>query len=546
MSTRDLREQLSGYQGELRVWASDAENHPARCSVFSAAKARRGFTAQEWRRRYSDAPFMLKVIRQIIVALHRDRRTTTWEGLQEALQEQMAKRTDLHPGVRKYVAYAVEQYLDAHDVPPLQYEGLKFFSLDPSVGSQGRELVAWALLYSSPDGFREVRRLRVKKARGSMGPEHDRWAAAAAHIAAGVWMEIPPTRIRVVEVGLFDGSAEVVFEGTPEEARARYDTYARPIIQSLVQPVDYRPGQSCKDCKLAGCCPSLHDFSGCLGQKKPGTHTRSVSAADLELYSNCAARWYLEKDCFLPKEDASSEAADRGRIIHRWLAEAHARGGKCAESDVAAYGESGTFTGTLTEEEYGKARDFLIAHARSCPLVDGVEVVSIESPVYGYDRDADVVIASEPDLVYREADGRIVVRETKTTTEMPEDAGETFDRFFAAPWLINIASTANDAFGNSSGRPRIELEVITPDESRTFAWDLEQDAEAARIARADVRRRASTWNRDASWSAAPGAQCTRCPVRRWCPDAADTDGDAGDRLRASDEPCAGLPVDWAE
>ncbi|MZD16894.1 PD-(D/E)XK nuclease family protein [Streptomyces bottropensis] len=546
MSTLDPREQLSRYEGALRVWASDAESYAARCGVFSAAKARRRFTAVGWERRYGDDPLMLGVIRKIIVALHRDERTATWEGLQEALREQMAQCADLHPGLRRYVAHAVEQYLDAHDELAAQYGEMRFVAFDPVIGGQGREVIVWATLYCSADGVREVRRLRVKKARGST-EEHDRWATVAAYIANGVPMRMPPTRIRVVEVGLFDGSTAVVFEGTPDEVRARYEAHGRPVIRGLVEPVGYRPGQPCQKCKLAGCCPSLQDLSGCLGQRRPGTHTRSVSAADLELYLKCPSRWYLESEFRLPADNTSSDASDRGRAIHRWLAQAHARGTRCTDQDVAPYGQTGVFTGTLTAEEYGKVREFLIAHARSCPLSDdGAKVVSVEPSVYGYDENADVVIASQPDLVYRDASGRIFVRETKTTTQMPADESDAFDRFFPVPWLINIAFTAKDAFGESKGLPKIELEVITPEETRVFSWDLERDQDVVRMARAEVRQRASSWIRDAAWSPSPGRQCTWCPVRRWCPDAADAQSSVGEQSHVYDEPCTGLQTGLSE
>lgn len=541
MSTQDLREQLQLYRGRLRVWASDAESHPAHCGVFPAAKVRRDFAVDGWARRYGDEPFMLGVIREIVVALHRDARTITWEGLQEALNEQMAQRSDLHPGLRRYVAHAVEQYLDAHDEREAQHGEMRFVTLDPVSGSQGREVKVWALVYSSADGAREIRRLRVKRAR-SRAAEHDRWATVAGYLAAKMQMRTPPTGIRVVEVGLQDGSTEVVLQCTHEEALAFYDAHGRPVIQQLIAPTDYRPGHSCQKCKLAGRCPSLQDLTDCLGQRRPGPSTRSVSAADLELYSKCATRWYLEMQCRLPAEGDPSEASDRGRIIHRWLDQAHTRGTRCTERDVATPDQEGIFTGTLSADEYARAREFLVAHTRSCPLADGAKVIAVEPPVYGYDATADVIIAARPDLVYRDPSGRIVVRETKTTTQMPADESDAFDRFFPIPWLINIARTAKDAFGESDTFPRIELEVITPGEARVFAWDVERDQDMVRMAQAEVRLRARAWIRDTSWAPSPGAQCTWCPVRRWCPDAADLDYRAHEQPHSQDEPCAGLPA----
>ncbi|MGW0095107.1 PD-(D/E)XK nuclease family protein [Streptomyces sp. NPDC003328] len=547
MSTQDLREQLLLHQGRLRVWASDAESHPAHCGVFPAAKVRRDFTVDGWQRRYGDEPFMLGVIRDIIVALHHDTRTLTWEGLQEALNEQMTRRSgNLHPGQRRYVAHAVEQYLDAHDELEAQHGEMRFSILDPVFGNNGREVKVWALLYTGSDGVREIRRLRVKRARGR-AEERDRWATVAGYVATRAKMQgRPPTTIRVVEVGLQDGSTEVVLEHSHEEVLALYEAQGQPVIRQLIAPTDYGPGHSCQKCKLAGRCPSLQDLTDCLSQRRPGPSTRSVSAADLELYSKCAARWYLEMQCRLPTEDNPSEASDRGRIIHRWLDQAHTRGTGCTEQDVAPPEQEGIFTGTLTTDEYARARDFLAAHTRSCPLADGAKVIAVEPPVYGYDTTADVIIAARPDLVYRDPSGRIVVRETKTTTQMPADESDAYDRFFPIPWLINIARTAKDAFGESDTFPRIELEVITPDEARVFAWDVERDQDIVHMAQAEVQLRARTWIRDTSWAPSPGAQCTWCPVRRWCPDAADLGYRAHEQPQSPDEPCAGLPAGLPE
>ncbi len=541
MSTQDLREQLQLYEGRFRIWASDVESHPAHCGVFSAAKARRDFAVDGWERRYGDEPFMLGVIRDIIVALHRDTRTLTWEGLQEALNEQLGWRCDnLHPGQARYVAHAVEQYMDAHDEREAQHGQMRYITVDPAFGIHGREVKVWALLYASADGVREIRRLRLKKAR-SRTEESDRWAVAAGYIAAKMRMRTPPTRIRVVEVGLQDGSTEVIREHSYEEALDLYKTHGQPVIRQLIAPTDYGPGHSCQKCKVAGGCPSLQDLTGCLGQRRPASSTRSVSAADLELYSKCAARWYLETQCRLPTEDNPSEASDRGRIIHRWLDQAHTRGTPCTEQDVAPPDQKGIFTGTLTEDEYTRAREFLAAHTRSCPLADGAEVIAVEPPVYGYDATADVIIAARPDLVYRDSDGRIVVRETKTTTQMPVDENDAYDRFFPVPWLINIARTAKDAFGETDTLPRVELEVITPQEARVFAWDVERDQDIVHMAQAEVQLRARSWIRDSTWAPAPGAQCAWCPVQRWCPDAADLGHHAREQPTSQDEPCAGLP-----
>ncbi|MFJ3270341.1 PD-(D/E)XK nuclease family protein [Streptomyces sp. NPDC086776] len=278
------------------------------------------------------------------------------------------------------------------------------------------------------------------------------------------------------------------------------------------------PGYSCKDCKIAGCCGTIEEFDSFLGQKNPGAGTRSVSARDIETYETCAAQWHMSLSCHLPKETVSGPAADRGRLIHHWIATAHSRSRKCSESDVGDFDAPSSFTSSLSAEDYLEVRDYLSQHVATCPLNDGVQLVSIEAPLYGYDRSADVVIASEPDMIYVDVDDTLVIRETKTTArELPQNNGEAFDRFLAVPWLLNL-------FGSGYRGPyhadsaRLELEVISKGASRLFTWDL-RDTGILRMARAEVRLRAKAWHRDTTWAASPGKQCGWCPVRRWCPDA---------------------------
>lgn len=524
----------------VKASATDAQERPRGCGVFAALKARPGTKPRHWRRRYNDQGIPLDVIRKIATSLHGDPRLETWEGLKAAVLERL-DTWRVHPGVRVYAEHAVEQYLDAHEELVAQVGELRFVGLDPFTSNANRELHAWAPLYAGSGGLREIRRLRIGSAR-RQDPDSARWTAVAAQVAATVPMEEPARLVRVVEVGVGDGSIEVVFEGTPEEVRARYEELARPAIQVFVQSTDMTPGHgSCKDCKVAGCCPSLMGLDGCLGQEEVGTHTRSVSASDLELYGECPARWYLERECNLPRQAQTSAAAERGKAVHRWLAQAHARGRQCTSEDVGLYSAPGTYIGTLTQDDYVSARPFLEAHLTTCPLDGEARVVlAIEKAVYGYDASADVVIASQPDLVYTDAEGTVVVRETKTAKELPADAGEAFDRFFPVPWLINIVGTRADAFGGLPGSPRVELEVIAETAAAVFAWTVEETG-VVRMARSEVAHRAGDWNHDRVWGARPGRQCARCPVRKWCPDAADGDEDAEVPLGISDEPCAGLP-----
>ncbi|MCX5013515.1 PD-(D/E)XK nuclease family protein [Streptomyces sp. NBC_00555] len=400
----------------------------------------------------------------------------------------------------------------------MDVDPLAFRLFDPQVAiGPGRTLNAWGPVYESETGTREVRRLRIGGTRPS-GSTPDRWTAVAAHVAALMKPTWGIERIRVTEIGLGDGSFQVLFDGTPKSALAVYDAIALPSLQKIAAARSMTPGYSCKDCKIAGCCGTIEEFEGFLGQRSPGEGTRSVSARDIEVYETCAAQWHMDMSCHLPKERFSGPASDRGRLVHHWIATAHARSQKCSRSDIGDFDEANSFTSTLSAEEYSEVRDYLSRHVDTCPLGEGIQLISTEAPLYGYDKTADVVIASEPDAVYVDTNGALVIRETKTTTrELPKDNREAFDRFFAVPWLLNLfGSGYRGPYHADSGR--LELEVISKDESRLYSWDL-HDSGVLRMARAEVRLRAKSWHRDTTWAASPGNHCGWCPVRRWCPDA---------------------------
>jgi len=523
----------------IKVNATDVEDLPDGCGMHAAFKVRRRLRAVDWQIRYSDIPpFALGVVRDVAIALHSDDRTSTFAGLRAAMVERLDRHA-LHPGVRRWAEHSVESYLDAHEELAADTGPLRFLMKDPATGSNSRYVSAWAPMYGDGGGLREIRRLRFGPAR-SVGPVIGQWAATAAYVAAFT----PPcgalTRIRVVEVGLLDGSTSVLFDGTPEAARAAYEANARPAIATFLDATSQIPGRACGGCKIAGCCPAPETVDGHLGQDQPGIRTRSVSASDLETYARCPAQWHM-RDSNLPKDVGAHPAAARGRNVHAWLRAAHGRGVKCELSDMPEPGTGTEAFAGLDDAEYAAAYPYLLAHLGECPFGPAVKVIALDQPLYGYDRPADVVVATRPDLFMIDADGVPVLHETKTTEEaLPSNEAEAFDRWFHVPWLISLFASGSGARLGATEAGVVELEVLTPGGGRTYAWRLDDDP-VVRMARAEVRARADDWHRDSVWEARPGPQCGWCPVSRWCPSAGRASADAVPSVAMHDEP--EMPVD---
>lgn len=508
----------TGQPDVFLVSASDVQGLPHECGLHGALKVRPKLKPADWVRRRDNAQaFVLGIVREVSLRLHDALESPNGEELNRLLQIELSQY-QLHPGDRNYIARAVENYLDCHEVSESELGPLTLRVCDPITvpdpGVPSNRLTVWAPLYDNESGVREVRKLRYGKAR-PLTKDVENWAITAAHVAGLHRPRGHLQRIRVVEVGLGDGSMETLFDGSPSKAELLYAAKVFPVASKIVASSKPTPGNSCGRCKIAGCCPSLEKLDGFLGQRNKGSATRSVSARDLEVYEKCPAQWYLTSNN-LPSDSATLPASERGRIIHEWLARAHMDDHKCDPSDLDVIDTH--FPSDLEEGDYLEARAYVTQHAAMCPLGDGARVIGSEVSVYGYDGQADAVIVSKPDLLYVDSDDTFVIRETKTTTlNLPTDEQEAFDTFFAVPWLLNLIGSGYRG-PYRSDNARLELEVLTSDDSRLFSWNLD-DARLLRMAKAEVRLRAKKWHRDTTWDSTPGQHCRWCPVRGWCSDA---------------------------
>lgn len=510
---------LSGPVDRLKVGASDAGQQDP-CGLQLALKVRPSVWSPAWRPGWKSAPFALGPVRSIALRAHGEA-LSTWEDLRDFIDDQMARWPEIHPCLVLYTRTAVEAYLDAHELLEAQTGAMRLVGEDPEmqVGANAL-LTAWTPVYDSEDGtVREVRKLRLGEARAP-GPGDLRWADVAVRVAAR--MPGPaPARLRAVEIGLVDGSFEVLFDDAPANADAAWHAGTRGHILALVGATHTSPGYCCGSCKAGGVCDRPVLVDGMLGTTGPGNGTRAVSPSQMLTYARCPAQWLLRHDVHLPAEEfGGGDALTRGTAVHEWLHAAHDRGIPCTAADLPdpdAGGGTGLATAVIDDDAYRLARPYLLAHLPLCPLATpGATGVRSEDLVVGYDATADVMVTTKPDLLYRLAD-RLVVREIKTTDQaMPADREEAYDRWPQVAWslgLLRSGLAARD--GATAGL--VELEVLTANGGQLFAWATDEPG-VPLMAAGDVRRAVAGWHTDTTWATNPAPHCAFCPVRRWCPD----------------------------
>ncbi len=506
---------LIGNQENVRISATDVANH-ASCGASMALKIRPEVSSDRWQRSFgSEKTFILGEVAQLVRSAHVSDEANDPATLPAWLQEQLERRK-VHRLLRPYAMRAVPNILQAHWDLEDEIGELRMMRADPSIGQPPKTLWVWAPLYCTLEGVREIRRYRLGSAHENPTEDDMLWAHTAAHIAA-TFNGLPAvTRVRVVEIGAGDGSLNVLFDGTPDQATSEYDAHARGIAGGLGELTDIRPGFGCSSCKIAGVCDALVPMPRMLGQASKGYASRSVAPSDLDRYRTCPAQWLLASDLHLPRTDEYTEAQTRGLLVHEWLEAAHLRSVGCTSADLPEPGTGmGLAQGVMTTEEYAVAYPFLRHHVSTCPLAaDSVEVLEVEQSTFGFDVDADVVTVTKPDLVYRIGD-RLIVREFKTSSSLPKGGAEqVYGQTTQVAFLLSMLSSGlKDAYGATDAT--VEVEVLTPDGSELYVWDLEDDEAAARE---DLAAAAGRWHFDSTWETNPGEHCLWCPVSQWCPD----------------------------
>ncbi|GAA4232175.1 hypothetical protein FHR32_007596 [Streptosporangium album] len=535
-----LRSELIGNPDIIRLSASMLDRREGDCGDFAAAKARPDVRPQVFeRRRFAPwESFPLGLVMRALDAVEFDGADV--EGaVRRAVED---NRDPVHPGAARWILHACRTYLETAESLAAEGGGLRPERHPRIVQRSGssaemRALTAWGRWYGSPDGaVVEFRRMRLRR---PLGRADDPATLAMAYVAAAgdravggtqdLYRSVPvpvrepgadPARVRVVEVGLTDGTAAVLVDAAPEDVRRAYLASARPVATGLLAGGHRSPGGDCADCKLRASCGTLPRTPGLLGLPDRGTHRRTWSITTSRQYQICPAQAHM-RDLRLPADDSESTAVRRGLLVHQWLETVHSRpgAGPCTSDDLPdpETGDLAWAGSSVSRDDYRQAWPYLLQHLRVCPLADGeVTQVTPEPRVAAYDTDADVLVIANPDLL-RRVDGRLVYREQKTSAVHPgitaENALELVPQLALAVCLI-----ADGAFGDTGGL--VEMEQLTPVSGEVITFDV-AEPEVLATARAVVSDRVRAWHRDTDFSPAPGPWCRVCPVTRWCPDSFD-------------------------
>ncbi|MEU5425263.1 PD-(D/E)XK nuclease family protein [Streptomyces olivoreticuli] len=528
-----MRPWMTGDQSLVRIGPGTGAgaDETLGCPARDAAKARPGIKVRVPSRLPHEhlETFTLGPVCEVLDLIEFD-----GEPLERALGALLDRPRPLHPGHLAYVEHAVRLYAgapDAHGLTPVK----PYWVVRKDNGRRW-ELYAWWRRYESADGkLREYWRLRHADARASTPGEIAIAAYTAAFGVSASWprhwsqefaLHASPsqaTHVRIVEIGLGDGSRTVQFEGTVDDVRAYYDAFGDTHVRSVVKGGPERPGPACVDCKQFTGCGAVRRTPGVLALPSRKLPLRKVSASDLRYHAVCPAQGFL-RSLHLPKSDEYSSAAKLGQAVHAWIEALHRRDGwpACTAADMPAAGENWTRgRWRVPDEEAETGRKMLLHHVDACPFRDSglVERAEPEPLRAVHDTAAQALVIAKPDLLYRE-DGSWVWRELKTTRISSRRTGDLLDTY---PQLaLAVVLLAHGALGGDPAGSRVEVEILRPDGSDPHVIDP-TDPERLAKAQSVLRRYAGPWRKDHTWEARPGRHCRWCPVSQWCASAVPGD-----------------------
>ncbi|WP_208722591.1 PD-(D/E)XK nuclease family protein [Amycolatopsis thermoflava] len=379
-------------------------------------------------------------------------------------------------------------------------------------------------------GVRELRLLRTGSVRERPRDEAE-IALAAAVVAggglvlSGMWEKrlltlrtaIPPRRVRIVEIGCSDGTSNVLFDGTAQEAHEKYARDAAAAVSAVASGSGYRPGADCGDCDLIGLCPAVPVRPGLLGVDGAGLPRRSWSLSTGRSFDDCPARLVAER-LFLPRERAAedSDYTRRGQAVHAWLEDLHRRVPVrvCSPDEVPSTPDNwsaGRWSVTGAQARLGV--QMIADHALTCPLDGPAGHVEAhpEQPIVVFDQQANVVVVAKVDLLYRAGDAW-AVRETKTASVLDES-----DLLTQFPQLaLAVVLAAEDGL-RPGERVGVELERLSASGPVVTELDVD-DPEFVAAAKAVVTARVEGWHSTPALTAKAGKVCKTCPFGKWCPE----------------------------
>lgn len=536
-----------GMKGEpefVRVGPSMAGEDDYTCPARIAAKARPDVRPANWPNWPKPAleTFALGPVKTLL-----DRIEFGGLPIDEIMSAPVNGEHPSHPGLENFTRHAVASYVSiGHEGlnPVEEYWVLQWTSEDPELF---RELYAWGRRYQSPDGrSREFRFL----CHGSAGarPREDAAVAIAAYCASfgmrAPWPQpwsdrfavagpsAPVEHVRIVEVGLLDGSQVTLFDGTPEQASLLFEGGGLEEVRRIVAGGPAIAGSSCADCKLLTACPEPRKAPGLLGIRAGRAPIRSVSVSDLRYHRDCPAQMHMRSTLHLPKQGEYGPDAVRGQAIHQLLETVHSNPAKapCSSSSVevdARGWTAGKFT--VEGEQAGLGAAMLSHHPDTCPLASpvGVQEARLEPGLAFWDTAANAIVLAKPDLLYRERQSWIW-RETKSTEKERWYHDDLLDEF---PQLaLGLLILSRGLLGGEVAGARVELEVLRPGRAEVYQEDPTDPERVAKAAQV-IASMALPWHADRRYVAnASERVCQRCPVSLWC-----TDFAGSERAAALDE-----------
>ncbi|WP_153349216.1 PD-(D/E)XK nuclease family protein [Nocardia aurantia] len=543
----------------IRVGAGNLLISELACPRFLAAKARPAIRVGRgiYKGREQLADFALGTIMDIVSRVEFDRVD------EDSAVSDPSWRERHHAAVVTFIEHAVRAYVNmstgsgiGRSMRPVR----GVWVAGRQTQSKIWEMYAWGRGYESLDGtVREFRFIR-SSLRNARDP---RQVAVAAYAAAfGVackwspseWGEpfapidstVPPGvgRVRIVEVCLFDGEVEVLFDGTPAVAESLYRSVAADAVKETVYGTDTQPGRNCLSCKIfGGTCRDITDAPGLLGvTAERDAPYRTVSISTLRYYRDCPARMYLY-GAGVPRIGEYSDLAGLGQAVHGRLAALHARGaGACCVGELPSGDDEWAAEGWTVRGELARCgAEMLRHHLQVCPF-DGLDLpigeVLPEPTLVFHDRVARAIVVAKPDLLYQES-GSWVWREVKTTQSRRDVSGVLLSRF---PQLaLATVLLADGRLGGDGRGSRVELELLRPDRAELWTIDPSDSGRVAE-ARETLRQLSSEWRDDLRFEARPGKTCQWCPVSLWCADrstvATYDEEDARDEYEFEHDPAA--------
>jgi CRISPR/Cas system-associated exonuclease Cas4 (RecB family) len=512
--------QLTGDPRLIRIGAGLVVDEVNGCLEHLAAKARPRVRARQRLRHGIDDVFALDPVMGALDRIEHD-------GIAVAsVLADIGTDVSIPEALRTWTAHAVEQYAGATPLGEQRRPMRGWWVIQRGEGTVW-ELYAWGRCYRSSDGRqRELRLLRFGIAGGRDREPAQVAIAAYATAMGGEGVKPEPWSqqfrvvarpaadyVRVVEIGLLDGSEAILFAGSVSEAETLYREHGEPEVSRVVGGGHTRSGGSCFKCKLFTGCSDVVRAPGLLGlPSHPRVALRKVSVSDLRYYQLCPAQFRL-RSWNLPRADEYSVAARIGQAVHGYLEDLHRRQERpCRFEDVPAAGEVwADQRWHLDQAAQDLGAQMLAHHHQVCPLDAQPEQVRVEPTLAVHDTAAQALIIAKPDLLYREG-GSWIWREIKTTRQQ----AAVRDPLDAYPQLaLATIMLAEGVLGGDLDGSRVELEILRPSGADLAIIDPCDPSRVAK-ARQVMRDLAQPWREDEGFAPAPGKNCRTCPVSRWC------------------------------